>query len=48
MLWLIVLIVVLLIAMPWTGYRYGGPYVGGSFGAVLLLILIVVLLRGHL
>jgi hypothetical protein len=28
------------------GYYYGGPYVGGGLGTILIIVLIVVLLRG--
>jgi Protein of unknown function (DUF3309) len=43
---LIILIVVLLIGVP-GGWRYGGPYVGGGVGLVVL-ILIILALTGRL
>jgi hypothetical protein len=43
---LIILIVVLLIGVP-GGWRYGGPYLGGGVGLVVL-ILIILALSGRL
>ena len=40
---LIILIVLLLIGVP-GGWRYGGPYMGGGVGLVVLILLILVLM----
>jgi hypothetical protein len=43
---LIILIVVLLVGVP-GGWRYGGPYMGGGVG-LIVLILIILALMGRL
>jgi hypothetical protein len=43
---LIILIVVLLVGVP-GGWRYGGPYMGGGVG-LIILILIILALTGRL
>jgi hypothetical protein len=43
---LIILIVLLLVGVP-GGWRYGGPYMGGGVG-LILLILIILALTGRL
>ena len=40
---LIILIVLLLVGVP-GGWRYGGPYMGGGVGLVVLILLILVLM----
>ncbi len=42
---LIVLIVLLLLGGG-TGYYYGGPHLGGSIGAIFLVVLLVWILAG--
>ena len=39
---LIILIVLLIVGVP-GGWRYGGPYLGGGVGLVILILLILVL-----
>jgi hypothetical protein len=39
---LIILIVLLLVGVP-GGWRYGGPYVGGGVGLVVLILLVLAL-----
>jgi hypothetical protein len=43
---LLILIVVLLVGVP-GGWRYGGPYMGGGVG-LIVLILIILALTGRL
>jgi hypothetical protein len=43
---LIILIVLLIVGVP-GGWRYGGPYMGGGLGLVVL-ILIILALTGRL
>jgi hypothetical protein len=40
---LIILIVVLLVGVP-GGWRYGGPYMGGGLGLVVLILIILALM----
>jgi hypothetical protein len=43
---LIILIVLLIVGVP-GGWRYGGPYMGGGVG-LIILILIILALTGRL
>jgi hypothetical protein len=43
---LLILILVLLVGVP-GGWRYGGPYMGGGVG-LIILILIILALTGRL
>ena len=40
---LIILIVLLFVGVP-GGWRYGGPYMGGGVGLVVVILLILVLM----
>lgn len=45
---LLILLIILFVVGPYGGYRYGGPYLGGGVGLVLLIVLLVYLFGGGL
>jgi hypothetical protein len=44
---LLILLLVLLLIFGGGGFYYGGPHIGYSFGGIILLILVILLITGR-